>query len=186
MADEKWWEQAPLVAASNENWWEAAPLAEPTKVTPAQKPQGIASKIAEFGLDLGKRAAGAVVGGVASIPTGVQSGIRSAVRNAASADADAVMPAGVYQPGLDTDATVHGPETQLDSDKRLLQGELTAKAVRLPGADALAQAGKEKQHTAGEYGPLSAPSPGQHRLPCNPRYRPVSHSSGCARQLLLP
>lgn len=153
MADEKWWESDPLAGSlatdKSTSWWSSDPLAEGQEPPPA-KPQGIASKIAEFGLDFGKRAAGAVVGGVASIPTGVQSGIRSAVRNAASADADAVMPAGVYQPGLDTDATVHGPETQLDSDKRLLQGELTAKAVRLPGADALAQAGKEKQQAINE------------------------------------
>lgn len=152
MADEKWWEAFPAVEnveQSGDKWWEAFPAADGSASPPA-KPQGIASKIAEFGLDFGKRAAGAVVGGVASIPTGVQSGLRSAVRNAASADADAVMPAGVYQPGLDTDATVHGPETQLDSDKRLLQGELTAKAVRLPGADALAQAGKEKQQAINE------------------------------------
>ena len=152
MADEKWWEAFPAaenVEQSGDKWWEAFPAADGSASPPA-KPQGIASKIAEFGLDFGKRAAGAVVGGVASIPTGVQSGLRSAVRNAASADADVVMPAGVYQPGLDTDATVHGPETQLDSDKRLLQGELTAKAVRLPGADALAQAGKEKQQAINE------------------------------------
>lgn len=113
----------------------------------AQKPakkQSFIDGIAEFGLDMGKRAAGAVVSGVASIPLGIEKGVKSLVRSSVEASGDSMVPAGIYNPGIDTDETIHGPETQRDKDARFLAAERAASGIpNLPGARSLAKAGQD-------------------------------------------
>jgi hypothetical protein len=114
------------------------------QVRAPEKKRSFADDIAEFGLDFGKRAAGAVVSGVASIPLGIEKGVKSLVRSSVEASGDSMLPAGIYNPGIDTDEAIHGPETARDKDARLLAAERAASAVpNLPGARTLAKAGRE-------------------------------------------
>lgn len=123
--------------------WEMDWTVEGQGHAPAKK-RSFSDDIAEFGLDLGKRAAGAVVSGVASIPLGIEKGVKSLVRSSVEASGDSMLPAGIYNPGIDTDESVHGQETTRDKDARLLAAERAASAVpNLPGARTLAKAGRE-------------------------------------------
>ncbi len=145
MADGNWWDAFPVAdkpAADDDKWWEAFPLAEQPKAAPPSKKSGGAG---EFLLDLTKRAGGAMVGQTASVPEAVQSGLRATVRSGSGGDPATVMPGGVFMPGIDTDEAINGPMTQQQRDRRELQAERTAEAVRIPGAASLASAGRDAQ-----------------------------------------
>ncbi len=109
---------------------------------PRPKPQGIGGYVADAVSDFFKRGAGAALSGIASIPEAVQSGLRATVRSGAGGDPATVMPGGAFIPGIDTDEAINGPMTQQQRDRRELQAERMAVGVRLPGAEALARAGR--------------------------------------------
>lgn len=149
MADEKWWESSPMAdtqQADGEKWWESSPLAEPAQA-PVTKPkeQGLLSTLAEGVTDVVKRASGAAISGVASIPEAVQSSARAGVRSGASGEPTSVMPGGVFIPGVDTDEAINGPMDGADKAKRELGAERLALNVKVPFAGAIAKAGKETQ-----------------------------------------
>ncbi len=123
MAQGNWWESFPTdegKPAEGEKWWEAYAPVNPPK--PAAKKSG---GVGDFFSDLGKRAAGAVVSGVASIPEAIQSGLRAGVRSGAGGDPATVMPGGAFIPGVDTDEAINGQMTERQLDRRELQGMLT-------------------------------------------------------------
>lgn len=149
MADEKWWESSPMAdapQADGDKWWESSPLAEPAQA-PVKKPkeQGLLSTIAEGVTDVVKRASGAAISGVASIPEAVQSSARAGVRSGTSGEPASVMPAGVFIPGVDTDEAINGPMDEAAKAKRELGAERLALNVKVPFAGAIAKAGKETQ-----------------------------------------
>lgn len=149
MADEKWWESSPMAdtqQADGEKWWESSPLAEPAQA-PVKKPkeQGLLSTVAEGVSDVFKRASGAAVAGVASVPEAVQSSARATVRSGASGEPSTVMPSGVFIPGIDADEAINGPMDDADKAKRELAAERLALKVKVPFAGAIAKAGKNTQ-----------------------------------------
>ncbi|MEJ5151260.1 LPD38 domain-containing protein [Comamonas sp. MYb396] len=149
MADEKWWESSPMAytqQADGDKWWESSPLAEPAQA-PVKKPkeQGLLSTIAEGVTDVVKRASGAAISGVASIPDAVQSSARAGVRSGASGEPTTVIPGGVFIPGIDTDEAINGPMDDAAKAKRELGAERLALNVKVPFAGAIAKAGKDTQ-----------------------------------------
>lgn len=143
MADGNWWESSPLVEGADADegaWWESSPLVEPPKEQ--LKKSG---SIGEAVLDFAKRAGGAALSGITSAPEAAQSGMRATVRSGSGGDPATVMPGGVFMPGIDTDEAINGPMTQQQRDRRELQAERTAEAVRIPGAASLASAGRDAQ-----------------------------------------
>ena len=147
MADQNWWEQAPLESsAKDDKWWESAPLADaPAPPKKEAKTSSFAGSAAEGVLDFVKRGIGAAVSGIASIPEGLQSGARAFVRNSTDGDPMTIMPSGAYIPGVDTDESLNGPMTQEQKNRRELNSERMAGAVKIPGSAAAAKWGKEKQ-----------------------------------------
>ncbi|GAB2712821.1 LPD38 domain-containing protein [Comamonas sediminis] len=149
MADEKWWESSPMAdtqQSDGDKWWESSPLAEPAQA-PVKKPkeQRLLSTIAEGVTDVVKRASGAAISGVASIPKAVQSSARAGVRSGASGEPTTVMPGGVFIPGIDTDEAINGPMDDAAKAKRELGAERLALNVKVPFAGAIAKAGKDTQ-----------------------------------------
>ncbi|WP_312531277.1 LPD38 domain-containing protein [Comamonas sp.] len=112
---------------------------------PKPKEQGLFSTLTEVLSDGGKRASGAGVAGVASIPVALQSSARAGVRSGASGEPSTVMPAGVFIPGIDTDEAINGPMDDADKAKRELAAERLALKVKVPYAEAIAKAGKDTQ-----------------------------------------
>lgn len=112
---------------------------------PKLKEHGLFSTLAEVLSDGGKRASGAGVAGVASIPVAVQSSARAGIRSGASGEPSTVMPGGVFIPGIDTDEAINGPMDDAEKAKRELAAERLALKVKVPYAEAIAKAGKDTQ-----------------------------------------
>jgi len=110
-----------------------------------QKPQGFGGWLADAGLDVVKRAGGAAISGLASIPEALQSGVRATVSQGAAGDAATVMPSSVFMPGIDTDEAINGPMTDAQRGRQELRAERMAAGVRIPGAAASAKLGKDTQ-----------------------------------------
>ena len=97
-------------------------------------------------IDFGKRISGSVISGLASIPKGVESAIRYGVRANVEGGAETVMPSTVFNPAIDSDETVFGPESQADKDKRMLAGARAAASVpAIPFSDWIAKKGLDAQ-----------------------------------------
>lgn len=144
MAENEWWAGDRVDSTGGDGGADLFEMAG-FKVEPKKPPKP--GGVGQFIADMGKRAAGAVVSGVASIPEAIQSGLRAGVRSGAGGDPATVMPGGAFIPGVDTDEAINGPMTERQLGRRELQGERIAGAVSVPGAAPLARAGKAAQQS---------------------------------------
>ncbi|NBQ48656.1 MAG: hypothetical protein EBU33_09415, partial [Sphingobacteriia bacterium] len=72
--------------------------------------------------------------------------IKGTVRKSVEGEPETIMPSSVYQPGLDTEETLFGPETDEQSARRKLQAQRAVTAVpEIPGARALDKIGRDVQ-----------------------------------------
>ena len=79
--------------------------------------------------DFSKRILGSIVGGAANIPFGTEQGLKGTARRSLEGEADVIMPASVYQPGLDTEETLFGPETDEQKARRKLYAQRAVASV---------------------------------------------------------
>lgn len=108
--------------------------------------KGFWGSAGEIASDLGKRISGSAIHGVAAIPLGIEQGVKGGIRNAVTGGADVVMPAGIYSPGLDTDESIFGPETDEQKARRKLKAEEAVSAIpSIPGSAWLERKGKQAQ-----------------------------------------
>ncbi len=108
--------------------------------------KGFWGSAGEIASDLGKRISGSAIHGVAAIPLGIEQGVKGGIRNAVTGGADVVMPAGIYSPGLDTDESLFGPETDEQKARRKLKAEEAVSAIpSIPGSAWLERKGKQAQ-----------------------------------------
>ncbi|WP_230690850.1 hypothetical protein, partial [Streptococcus pneumoniae] len=70
--------------------------------------------------DFTKKVLGSAISGVAGIPLGTEQGLKGAARKSMEGEPEAIMPSSVYQPGLDTEETLFGPETDEQKAQRKL------------------------------------------------------------------
>lgn len=82
---------------------------------PAPEPYTVGAGI----LDLLKQFESGVVG-LAGVPYGAEAAVKGAARKAMEGEPEAVMPSSVYAPGLDTEETIFGPETEAEKARRKL------------------------------------------------------------------
>jgi hypothetical protein len=79
--------------------------------------------------DFSKRMLGTIVGGTANIPFGTEQGLKGTARRSLEGEADVIMPASVYQSGLDTEETLFGPETDEQKARRKLYAQRAVASV---------------------------------------------------------
>ena len=79
--------------------------------------------------DFSKRVLGSIVGGAANIPFGTEQGLKGTARRSLEGEADVIMPSSVYQPGLDTEETLFGPETDEQKARRKLYAQRAVASV---------------------------------------------------------
>ena len=104
--------------------------------------KGVGTTIA----DLLKMPAASVVGGTLAIPSGAEQGIKGLARKSMEGQPEALMPASVYQPGLDTEEALFGPETDQQKAQRQLNAQRAVAAMpSIPGAKELAKVGRDAQ-----------------------------------------
>lgn len=96
--------------------------------------------------DFGKMVAGSTISGAASVPSGVEKGIKGLVRQSMEGKPEMVMPSSVYQPGLDTEEALYGPETAQQKAQRELNAQRAVAAIpSIPGAEYLSKVGRQAQ-----------------------------------------
>ena len=98
--------------------------------------------------DFTKKVLGSAISGVAGIPVGLEQGLKGTARKSMEGEPEALMPSSVYQPGLDTEETLFGPETDEQKARRKLQAQRAVTSIpELPGARALNRIGKGVQQS---------------------------------------
>jgi hypothetical protein len=98
--------------------------------------------------DFTKKVLGSAISGVAGVPLGVEQGLKGTARKSMEGEPEAIMPSSVYQPGLDTEETLFGPETDEQKARRKLQAQRAVTSIpELPGARALNKIGKGVQQS---------------------------------------
>jgi hypothetical protein len=98
--------------------------------------------------DFTKKVLGSAISGVAGIPEGLEKGLKGTARKSMEGEPEALMPSSVYQPGLDTEETLFGPETDEQKARRKLQAQRAVASIpELPGASALNKIGKGVQQS---------------------------------------
>jgi hypothetical protein len=98
--------------------------------------------------DFTKKVLGSAISGVAGIPEGVEKGLKGAARKSMEGEPEALMPSSVYQPGLDTEEILFGPETDEQKARRKLQAQRAVASIpEIPGANALNKIGKGVQQS---------------------------------------
>jgi len=133
---------------------EAQPVAQPAVeldptqfgAKPAEGPGFVTQLIQHSALDPLKEFGAPIVGGIVSLPRSLEEAVRGGIRGAARGDVSSVMAPGAYIPGVDTDETVYGPETEEQKAHRQLVAERTLKAIpQVPGLKPLADIGHKAQ-----------------------------------------
>ena len=109
---------------------------------PAPEPYSVGSGI----LDLLKQTVSPFVAAPFQIPRGAELAVKGAARKAMEGDPEAVMPSSVYSPGLDTEETIFGPETEAQKARRKLGAQRVVAAMpSIPYAKELAGVGDKVQ-----------------------------------------
>jgi len=81
-----------------------------------------------------------------AIPQATETAFKGAARQAMEGTPEAIMPSSVFQPGLDTEETLFGPETDVQKARRKLQAQRAVAAMpSIPGAAALNKIGENVQ-----------------------------------------
>lgn len=127
----------------------AAPVAEaapPPAVAKEPEGEGILSGIGRVAGDIAKQFAAPAAAAPFQVPRGVELGIKGLARQSMEGQPEAIMPSSVYQPGLDTEETLFGPETEQQRAQRKLQAQRAVAAVpSIPGAETLSKIGDDVQ-----------------------------------------
>jgi len=109
---------------------------------PAPEPYSVGSGI----LDLLKQTVSPAVAAPFQIPRGAELAVKGAARKAMEGEPEAVMPSSVYSPGLDTEETIFGPETEAQKARRKLGAQrAVASMPSIPYAKDLAKIGDKVQ-----------------------------------------
>ena len=94
--------------------------------------------------DILKQIAAPIIGGIPAIPRGIEQGVRGAIRAGAEGEPSSIMPSSVYNPALDTEQTLFGPETQREIDARKLNAQRAMAAIpEIPGLKEAAEIGHQ-------------------------------------------
>jgi Large polyvalent protein associated domain 38 len=81
-----------------------------------------------------------------ALPLATETAVKGFARQAMEGNPEALMPSSVYQPGLDTEETLFGPETEEQKARRKLQAQRAVAAMpSIPGAKALNKIGENVQ-----------------------------------------
>jgi DNA-binding transcriptional MerR regulator len=81
-----------------------------------------------------------------ALPQATETAVKGFARQAMEGNPEALMPSSVYQPGLDTEETLFGPETEEQKARRKLQAQRAVAAMpSIPGAKALNKIGENVQ-----------------------------------------
>jgi len=81
-----------------------------------------------------------------ALPQATETAFKGAARQAMEGTPEAIMPSSVFQPGLDTEETLFGPETEQQKARRKLQAQRAVAAMpSIPGAAALNKIGENVQ-----------------------------------------
>jgi hypothetical protein len=116
------------------------PAEEPKKITTIKQDQG--NSFLTDALDFIKQVAGPVVGAIPTVPRGIEQGIRGGLRASAEGQPSSIMPSSVYNPALDTEEDLFGPETEKQTAQRKLGAQRAlAQIPEIPGLKALADIG---------------------------------------------
>ena len=122
---------------------EAEPAPQPAKPK-AEKPES--NSIWTDAADFTKKMLGTVISGVGGMPLGAEQMVKGGARRSMEGEPEALMPASVYQPGLDTEETIFGAETDAQKARRKMQAQAAVAAMPdIPGARALNKLGKGVQ-----------------------------------------
>jgi hypothetical protein len=94
--------------------------------------------------DVAKQIAAPIASAPFQIPRGVELGIKGLMRPSMEGSASAIMPSSVFQPGLDTEETLFGPENSGQTAQRKLQAQRAVAGMpSIPGAEALSGIGQQ-------------------------------------------
>ena len=116
------------------------PAEEPKKITTIKQDQG--NSFLTDALDFIKQVAGPVVGAIPTVPRGIEQGIRGGLRASAEGQPSSIMPSSVYNPALDTEEALFGPETEKQTAQRKLGAQRAlAQIPEIPGLKAAADIG---------------------------------------------
>jgi hypothetical protein len=116
------------------------PAEEPKKITTIKQDQG--NSFLTDALDFIKQVAGPVVGAIPTVPRGIEQGIRGGLRASAEGQPSSIMPSSVYNPALDTEKALFGPETEEQTAQRKLGAQRAlAQVPEIPGLKAAADIG---------------------------------------------
>ena len=123
---------------------------QPPLPLPARKQEpeseGILSGIGRFAGDFAKQFAAPAAAAPFQVPRGIETGVRGLARRSMEGQPEAVMPASVYMPGLDTEETLFGPETQQETAQRRLQAQRAVASIpSIPGTETLSKIGDDVQ-----------------------------------------
>jgi GNAT superfamily N-acetyltransferase len=81
-----------------------------------------------------------------ALPQATETAVKGLARQAMEGTPEAIMPSSVFQPGLDTEETLFGPETDVQKARRKLQAQRAVAAMpSIPGAAALNKIGENVQ-----------------------------------------
>ena len=81
-----------------------------------------------------------------ALPQATETAVKGFARQAMEGTPEAIMPSSVFQPGLDTEETLFGPETDVQKARRKLQAQRAVAAMpSIPGAAALNKIGENVQ-----------------------------------------
>lgn len=81
-----------------------------------------------------------------ALPQATETAVKGFARQAMEGTPEAIMPSSVFQPGLDTEETLFGPETDAQKARRKLQAQRAVAAMpSIPGAAALNKIGENVQ-----------------------------------------
>ena len=92
--------------------------------------------------DFSKRMMGSAISGIFGAPLGAEQALKGTARSAMEGTPEAIMPASVYQPGLDTEEALFGPESKEERGRRKLQAQesrLVTVKCRLFASDGVCQ-----------------------------------------------
>lgn len=113
---------------------------------PAAPEEGIMAGAGRVASDIAKQFAAPVAAAPFQIPRGAELGIKGLARQSMEGTPEAIMPASVYQPGLDTEEALFGPETQQQTAQRKLGAQRAVAAMpSIPGAETLSKIGDDVQ-----------------------------------------
>jgi hypothetical protein len=97
-------------------------------------------------LDLLKQTVSPTISGVLQTPYGAELAAKGLARRSLEGEPEAIMPSSMYSPGLDTEETLFGLETDAQKARRKLEAQRSVAAMpSLPGAKYLADVGNKVQ-----------------------------------------